>query len=95
MSTKSLSATMILPALALAATLTPAHADRSGSSQRFFKKPVAIEAAQDGSISREQFLELAGRLWDANVQQARAGADRLNAEQLQQLQRLLARTSNQ
>lgn len=80
--------------LALAATLAlaafPAAADRGGDASARIMRLTAMDADKDGRISKAEFLEMVGKVWDGYMPDFKAAEGKLTPEQLMTIQKTLA-----
>lgn len=85
----------LVPVLAVAgATLLsafPAAADRGGdATARLAMRMSAADTDKDGRISRAEFLEMVGKVWDGYMPDFKATDGKLTPEQALAIQKALA-----
>jgi len=84
----------IARSLAIAAAFsgagTLAHADGDIYSRLMMMKEM--DANRDGMISKEELLEMVGKIWDMKAGEIKAKGGMLTPAQLKELQQVLGRT---
>lgn len=83
-------ATPLALAALLAATALPAAADKGGDASARLMRMSAVDADKDGRVSKTEFLEMVGKLWDAYMPDFKTADGKLTPEQLQTIQKTLA-----
>jgi hypothetical protein len=76
--------------LALGAVGTAALAD----GDRYFKlfEMKAMDQNKDGMVSKKEFLDMMAKAWDAKMEEAKLKGDKMSAEQIKELEKVLGRT---
>ncbi len=82
-------ATLFVVAAALGAANVVAHAEGDIYSRLMTMRE--LQANQDGMVTKEKFLEMVSRMWDAKAQQAKSRDGMLTPGQLNELQSILGR----
>lgn len=79
-------------AIAAAVTLagTAAHAEGDIYSRLMMMKEM--DSNKDGMISKEEYLEMVGKLWDMKADEMKAKGGMLTPAQFKELQKVLGRT---
>ena len=84
----------IARSLAIAATFTLAgtlaHADGDIYSRLMMMKEM--DANHDGMISKEEFLDKVGKLWDMKAEEMKAKGGMLTPQQFKEVQKILGRS---
>lgn len=85
---------VLVPLLAVAAVLAtaapPAAADRGGDASARLMRLSAMDTDKDGRISKAEFLEMVGKVWDEHQPDMKAADGKLTPEQLLKIQKTLA-----
>ncbi len=81
--TVALAATFIM-------TVTVAHAEGDIYSRLMMMKEM--DANKDGMLSKEEYLEKAGKIWDMKADEVKAKGGMLTPAQFKELQKVLGRT---
>ncbi len=85
---KKITATFVVAA-ALGAASVVAHAEGDIYSRLMTMRE--LQATQDGMVTKEKFLEMVSKMWDAKAQQAKSKDGMLTPRQLLELQSILGR----
>lgn len=75
---------------ALFVTATAAQAEGDIYSRLMMMKEV--DANKDGMISKEEYLQMVGKVWDMKADEMKAKSGMLTPAQLKELQKVLGRT---
>jgi len=83
-------ATPIAVAATLAVAAFPAAADRGGDASARLMRLTMMDTDKDGRISKAEFLEMVGKVWDEYMPDFKAAEGKLTPEQLLTIQKTLA-----